>query len=108
MSSSDKPSSGMKRRDFLKSVAVSTVAVATTATVPGVIRTASASDPIRVGVLLSLTGAWTAYGFAQLHGLELAVDEINESGGVLGRRIELVVADTKTQPRVVAQQANKR
>ena len=38
-----------------------------------------------------LTGAWTVYGKAHFSGFELAVEEINKAGGVLGRPLEIVV-----------------
>lgn len=98
--------SGLDRRQFLTATTVLAASVTTLAS-PYFVRRASASEPVRVGVLLSLTGAWTAYGFAQLWGLELAADEINAAGGILGRPVELVVADTKTQPRIVTEQANR-
>ena len=49
------------------------------------------ADPIRVGVISPLTGAWTVYGKAHSAGFQMAVDEINEKGGVLGRPIEIVL-----------------
>lgn len=61
--------------------------------------------PIRVGVVSPLTGAWTAYGRAHFSGFELAVDEINRAGGVLGRRVQIVVADSRTDPQAAAEQA---
>ena len=96
----------MRRRQFLKGAAVLGVSSGILGS-PYVISRAGANEPVRVGVLLSLTGAWTAYGLAQLWGLELAADEINAAGGILGRKVELVVADTKTQPRIVTEQANR-
>ncbi|MBX6324281.1 MAG: substrate-binding protein, partial [Rhodospirillaceae bacterium] len=74
---------------------------------PAIIRRASAADPIKVGVISPLTGAWTVYGRAHASGFELAVDEINAKGGILGRRVEIVLADSKTEPRVVVEQANR-
>ncbi len=66
-----------------------------------------ANGPIRVGVISPLSGAWTVYGKAHSAGFELAVDEINAAGGTLGRKWELVVADSKTEPQVVTEQANR-
>ncbi|MDR7554256.1 MAG: substrate-binding protein [Armatimonadota bacterium] len=63
--------------------------------------------PIRIGVISPLTGAWTAYGRAHFSGFELAVDEINRAGGVLGRRLQIVVADSQTNPRVAAEEAHR-
>jgi urea transport system substrate-binding protein len=65
------------------------------------------SGPIRVGVISPLSGAWTVYGKAHSAGFQLAVDEINSAGGTLGRKWELVIADSKTEPQVVTEQANR-
>jgi urea transport system substrate-binding protein len=63
--------------------------------------------PIRIGVISPLSGAWTVYGKAHSAGFQLAVDEINAAGGTLGRKWEVVIADSKTQPQVVTEQANR-
>jgi urea transport system substrate-binding protein len=67
----------------------------------------AAGDAIRVGVISPLTGAWTVYGKAHMAGYELAVEEINAAGGIDGRPMEIVVADSKTEPRIVVEQANR-
>jgi urea transport system substrate-binding protein len=65
------------------------------------------NGPIRVGVISPLSGAWTVYGKAHSAGFQLAVDEINAAGGTLGRKWKLVIADSKTEPQVVTEQANR-
>jgi urea transport system substrate-binding protein len=60
-----------------------------------------------VGVISPLSGAWTVYGKAHSAGFQLAVDEINAAGGTLGRKWEVVLADSKTEPQVVTEQANR-
>ena len=52
-------------------------------------------DSITIGVIQSLTGPGETYGNAALNGIQLAVDEINEAGGVLGRQIEITAEDGK-------------
>ena len=91
------------RRTFLKTSGLGAVALAA----PPIIRPARAADPIKVGVISPLTGAWTVYGKAHISGFQLAVEEINAAGGVLGRQIEIVIGDSKTEPRVVVEQANR-
>ncbi|MEM7583954.1 MAG: ABC transporter substrate-binding protein [Acidobacteriota bacterium] len=58
--------------------------------------------PIQIGFLSSLTGDSASYGVANLQGVELAIDQINQRGGILldGRKrpIELLVRDTKAVP----------
>ncbi|HWP42715.1 MAG TPA: ABC transporter substrate-binding protein, partial [Blastocatellia bacterium] len=53
----------------------------------------TASDVIRVGIVTSLTGAEAKFGQAQMYGYEMALEEINSGGGVLGKRLELVYQD---------------
>jgi branched-chain amino acid transport system substrate-binding protein len=54
--------------------------------------TASAGD-IPVGVYGALSGAEASFGTATVNGVRLAAEEINAAGGVLGRKIKLVVED---------------
>jgi ABC-type branched-subunit amino acid transport system substrate-binding protein len=54
---------------------------------------------VRIGALVPLTPpGWTEAGRHLLAGLELAVREVNDAGGVLGRPLELVVRDTAADP----------
>lgn len=55
-------------------------------------------EPIRIGALTSLTGNFTPWGVQVRDGMQLAVNEINEDGGVDGRRLELVVTDDQSNP----------
>jgi branched-chain amino acid transport system substrate-binding protein len=50
-------------------------------------------ERIKIGALLSATGPAAAFGTSSLIGARMAVAEINESGGILGRQVELVSAD---------------
>lgn len=50
-------------------------------------------DPIRIGVLYSQSGSGQVYGVPSLLGHNMAVDEINAAGGLLGRQIETVLLD---------------
>ncbi|HEY0587365.1 MAG TPA: transporter substrate-binding protein, partial [Pseudoduganella sp.] len=45
------------------------------------------TDPIRIGILYSETGATSTIGQSQLQGALLAIDEINGAGGMLGREL---------------------
>ena len=53
------------------------------------------SEPLRIGVMESLTGPGETYGTVGQQAKQMAVDEINEAGGIDGRMIELVVEDSK-------------
>lgn len=52
-----------------------------------------AADPIRIGVPVGLSGANSVVAPSVVQSSQLAVDEINAKGGILGRKVELEVAD---------------
>jgi branched-chain amino acid transport system substrate-binding protein len=54
--------------------------------------------PIRVGQIVSLTGNYSPLGSENAKSVKLAVEQVNAAGGVLGRQLELVVKDDKSQP----------
>ncbi|MBP6338679.1 MAG: ABC transporter substrate-binding protein [Vitreoscilla sp.] len=57
-------------------------------------------QPIRIGLILPLTGGSSDMGNSARVGAQVAVDEVNEVGGYLGRPFELVVRDDKATPDV--------
>ncbi|QFY07379.1 ABC transporter substrate-binding protein [Nonomuraea phyllanthi] len=57
-----------------------------------------AQDPIKVGLIVSLTGNYTPLGSEDKKAVELAVKQVNDQGGLLGRTVELVTRDDKTAP----------
>jgi branched-chain amino acid transport system substrate-binding protein len=59
---------------------------------------ARADEPIKIGVITSRTGVFALYGTAGEQGVRLAAEEINKSGGILGKQIELLLADTNSKP----------
>ena len=52
---------------------------------------AEAQRPIRIGASLAQTGLFAALGQNQLRGYQLCVKHMNDKGGVLGRKLELVL-----------------
>ena len=58
---------------------------------------AFAADPIKIGVDGAFTGGSSSMGVSMRDGVRLAADEINKSGGVLGRQIELVERDDEAK-----------
>ncbi len=56
---------------------------------------AIAQNTIKVGVPMPLSGPAALYGEPAVKGMRMFVDEINAAGGVLGKKIELVVRDSK-------------
>lgn len=53
------------------------------------------SDTIKVGEIATLTGDFSAYGIAEAESVKIAVEEINEKGGILGKKIELIAYDCR-------------
>ena len=59
-------------------------------------------DTIKIGSALSLTGIQGPLDAPALKGAQVAVDEINKKGGVLGKQLELIYLDGKSDPATVA------
>ena len=59
---------------------------------------AQAQAPIKIGVIEPLTGSVAYNGLASLNGAKLAGEKRNAAGGVLGRKIELVIEDGQCKP----------
>src|SRR2546423_2224180 len=69
--------------------------------------TALAQEPIKIGVTQPLTGAFAASGNYVSQGAKIAEDAINAQGGVLGRKIQLVIEDNKSNPTEAVATAEK-
>jgi branched-chain amino acid transport system substrate-binding protein len=82
-------------------VAAAVLAAAALAAATAPVANASAPDsegPIKIGMATSLSGAISLFGEANRDGAQLAVDELNAAGGVLGRDVELIVRDDQAAP----------
>jgi len=55
-------------------------------------------EPIRIGVAFPQTGAGASQGSDTAIGIEMAIDEINANGGLLGRQVEMFWRDSKGTP----------
>jgi ABC-type branched-subunit amino acid transport system substrate-binding protein len=64
-------------------------------------------EAIKVGVIADQTGALSPMGGAQANTAKLVVDEINATGGLLGRHIELLIEDSATDDALAAASAAK-
>ena len=80
------------RRSLLKA---GLVAGASQIAAPFVLR-AQTADVVKIGLDNPLTGAYAANGKNELAGCQLALAQINAKGGILGRKVELVVEDSTT------------
>jgi ABC-type branched-subunit amino acid transport system substrate-binding protein len=87
---------------FTRRVVLQTAAVlAAPATV------AAQGAPLRLGVLTPLTGAGSFDGPRMLKAMQAVANEINATGGLLGRKIDLVVEDDETNPEAAVRAAHK-
>jgi len=68
---------------------------------------AGAQDTIKIGALFALTGGLAPYGPPIVNGAKLAVEQINKSGGIFGRKLKLIIRDTATAPAVGRDAASK-
>jgi len=64
-------------------------------------------EPIKIGVIYGLGGAAAPYTKPAITGHEIAVDEINAKGGVLGRKLQLVIRDDQSKPDVGVREARE-
>jgi ABC-type branched-subunit amino acid transport system substrate-binding protein len=67
----------------------------------------AAGQTIKIGALMALTGPLGPYGPPIVNGAQLAVDQLNAAGGILGMDLELIVEDTATSPDVGRSAASK-
>lgn len=56
------------------------------------------SDTIKVGTIMSISGVVSTYGIQTRDAIQMAIDEINAEGGVLGKQVELIVEDDEKNP----------
>ena len=68
------------------------------ATALGASASATAQEPIKIGLVTALSGQSARAGEAITRGLTIAIDELNAKGGVLGRKLELVRRDDEATP----------
>lgn len=94
----------MNRRTFARRLLL---AAAGAIAMPAIPRLARASAPIRIGLLAPLSGPLTRVGETNRNCAALAVDEINASGGLLGRPLELRVEDTEMSTAVALEKARQ-
>jgi ABC-type branched-subunit amino acid transport system substrate-binding protein len=89
------------RRSFVKGVG----ALAVASMAPAVVR--GQGVPMQLGVLTPLTGAGGFDGPRMLKAMQAVIDEVNAAGGLLGRKVELVVEDDQTNPESAVRAARK-
>ena len=61
----------------------------------GIVGSALGADAVKIGVVMNLTGPWASIDGPAWNGIQLAIDQINAAGGILGQPIEAICIDTK-------------
>src|SRR5712691_8483914 len=95
---------GHRRPGMKRAIRALTVALAAIAVPSG---PAGAQEAVKVGVIQPLSGPVAASGNYVRMGAEIARDWINAKGGVLGRKVELLIEDNKSDPKEAASAAEK-
>ncbi len=90
----------MKRSTMAAAIAAACTAFATTGA-------QAQTGTIKIGVVTPLTGTYAGIGQQVKWGIDLAVKEINDKGGVLGRKLEAIYEDEEANPNVAVQKAEK-
>lgn len=96
----------ISRRRFLHRTALTSAALISA---PAILRHTAlgADDPILIGSLHDQSGPLAATGVPMVHALELAVEEINTAGGLLGRPLKVVHYDTQSNIQLYSQYAQQ-
>lgn len=95
----------MKCKKLFKTVAAALCAASILVT--GCSSDKAATDTIKIGAIGEMTGGNASYGTSMMRGFNLATKEINANGGINGKKIALVEADTKSEPAEAANAMSK-
>jgi branched-chain amino acid transport system substrate-binding protein len=68
---------------------------------------AQSREPVKIGVIIGLTGSAAVAGNDSYKAIQLATEEVNQAGGVLGRPITLIAEDDEGRPKSGVEAANK-
>jgi urea transport system substrate-binding protein len=71
------------------------------------VTSAKSAEPIKIGAVLPFSGGVELYGGQAKLGIDLAASEINAGGGILGRPVEVVYEDDKTDPTAALEATHK-
>ncbi|MDR1508071.1 MAG: ABC transporter substrate-binding protein [Synergistaceae bacterium] len=91
----------------MKKMLCSLCAFAMLLTVVSIPSFAASPEPIKIGMHLGITGVNAAVGVPGSRGAQMAVDEINAAGGVLGRPLQLIVYDDQSKPEEAVKSVTK-
>ncbi len=68
---------------------------------------AQGEGPIRIGIIIPLTGATSQFGATMNQAAHVAVAEINAAGGIRGRKVEVIIEDDQSNPEAAVRAARK-
>ena len=68
---------------------------------------AQGTQPIRIGIVIPLTGATSQFGATMSAAAKIAVSDVNAAGGVAGRPIEVLIEDDQSNPEAAVRAARK-
>ncbi|MCP3943663.1 MAG: branched-chain amino acid ABC transporter substrate-binding protein [Desulfobacteraceae bacterium] len=88
-------------KSIFKALAVATLSMAIFA-IPSF-----AGDTVKLGVAGVISGDLAPYGISSVRGVEIAIEDINAKGGVLGKKIELLIGDDVCKPEIAVNMATK-
>lgn len=92
----------MKKNIFKSSVVITTISIIILSLIVFIGCVKKEEKEIKIGSVMPLTGDGAVYGEPQRKAAELATTEINEKGGLLGRKVVLVAQDDKKEPKEAA------
>lgn len=96
MTNNSETKSVTSRRGFLKNAGLGTVGGAVAVTGLGTAASAQSGEAVVIGGPIQMTGGGAADGIEFKQGLEMAAEEINAAGGILGRPVKIAIADTES------------
>jgi len=105
----------MKARILFTVLLIASIALIASGCAPAAAPTAAPQAPaapaagktLKIGVLAPLTGPIAAYGEDQKNGVNMAVEEINAAGGILGNKLTVQVEDDEKKPELAASLTQK-
>jgi len=105
----DKMNKTIRRKNLLKvsGITVGVLALSSTLLVAPSQAAPATGSPIKVGVLTDMTGAFAIVGKSNKAVAQFTIDEINKSGGVLGHKLVMDLADGGSAPDVATQAASR-
>jgi branched-chain amino acid transport system substrate-binding protein len=83
----------MKRRSWIQASLLLCTTVLTSCS-----RDQGQADEILIGEYGSLTGTTATFGISTMNGIEMALDEVNQNGGLLGKTVRVIVEDDQGRP----------